>query len=144
MNNYKDFKAKVDYVLLVIPLIMLVPFCILIYIESNNIGIILVLLLLGCIVGFFIFRLLKSSSYYIDEEKGLLIIKVLFISKSIPIKNIFEIKKSGSLKGSPAPSFDRIKIRFGVSRADSVLISPLDKEGFINTLISINDSIKLS
>lgn len=143
MGARKYFKAKVDYIILVFPLIMLVPFCILIYIESNSIGIILMLLLLACIVGFLIFRLLKSSRYYIDEEKGLLIIKILFISKSIPIKNIREIKKSGSLMAGPAPSFDRIKIRFGASRADSVLISPLDKEGFINTLISINDSITI-
>ena len=58
----------------------------------------------------------------------------------IDIENITEISKTRSLISSPAPSFDRIEIKYG--KFDEIIISPEDKMNFTIDLTKINPNIK--
>jgi hypothetical protein len=58
------------------------------------------------------------------------------------IQTIKEIKETRNPLSSPAASIDRLLIIY--NRADKVMISPKDKEAFINHLKSINPNIKVT
>ena len=71
---------------------------------------------------------------------GKLHIQCGFISyRPIDIAKIKSISASRSLLAAPAPSFDRLEIRFG--RFGRMLISPKDKAGLTQSLASINPDI---
>jgi hypothetical protein len=87
----------------------------------------------------FIAHLFYKTIYTIDNNK--LIIKCGFFSyKPIDIDQIKEISKTKSLLSSPAPSFDRIEIKYG--RFSGIIISPKDKFHFAQDLTKINPRIK--
>ena len=68
-------------------------------------------------------------------------IKCGFITyKPIEISEIREITKSSNIISSPAPSFDRIEIKYG--KFDEMIISPKDKFEFAKCLTSLNPNIK--
>jgi len=86
----------------------------------------------------FIVHLFFYTVYTIDDTK--LKIKCGFISyKTININEIKEISNTKSLISSPAPSFDRIEIKY--KKFDEVIISPKDKFNFANDLLQINPEI---
>ena len=100
------------------------------------------------IIGFIVFQsfvfalivsLFLKTEYIIDKTQ--LIIKCGFFSyKPIDIKEIKEISKTKSIQSSPAPSFDRIEIKYG--KFDETIISPQNKFSFAKDLLKINPSIK--
>ena len=59
----------------------------------------------------------------------------------IPIDEIVEIRKTNTLLSAPAPSFDRILIKD--AKGNPVIISPRDKKNFIQSLKSMNPTIKV-
>ena len=86
----------------------------------------------------FILHLFMRTTYTIDE--GILKIRSGFIPyRPIKISEIRKIEKTKSLYSSPAPSFDRIVIKYGTSR--SVIVSPKDKVSFAKDLCFINPNI---
>jgi hypothetical protein len=134
----KTYKSKVSYSLLAFVFAVfygpLIPNVIL---EGFNFNI-LVLILILSIVFAFIVHVFLQTRYIIKND--MLIIKVGFFEyRPIDIQQIKEISSSNSLISSPAPSFDRIEIKY--AKFDSVLISPLHKTAFVNDLISINPTI---
>ncbi len=100
------------------------------------------------IIGFIVFQsfvfalivsLFLKTEYIIDKTQ--LIIKCGFFSyKPIDIKQIKEISETKSIQSSPAPSFDRIEIKYG--KFDETIISPQNKFSFAKDLVKINPSIK--
>lgn len=86
----------------------------------------------------FILHLLFKTEYNIDETN--LNIKCSFvIDTNIDITTIKEISKTKSIISSPAPSFDRIKIKYG--KFDEIIISPKNKVSFVKDLTNINPEI---
>lgn len=80
-----------------------------------------------------------TIAYYIEED--ILKIKVGPFTSKIPIKDIKSIKNTRNPLSSAALSLDRIHISYGHHRM--ALISPKDKEKFIEELSKINRHIKL-
>lgn len=80
-----------------------------------------------------------GTGYYIMSDT--LEIKVGPFSSKIDIKEIKSIEDSRNPISSLALSLDRIKIVYGNSRV--VLISPKEKELFIEELLKINENIKI-
>jgi hypothetical protein len=73
-------------------------------------------------------------------KNEILIVKCSFIFKtSINIRSIKTIRESGSILAAAAASLDRLEILYNES--DSILISPREKEKFIEHLLSINPNI---
>jgi hypothetical protein len=60
----------------------------------------------------------------------------------IPLQEIKEIKKTRSPFSAPACSLDRMEIKYGKSKR--VMISPADKENFINTIVEKSPHIQLA
>jgi hypothetical protein len=87
----------------------------------------------------FILYLFFNTIYTIESNK--LKIKCGFISyKPIAIDKITEISRTRNIFSSPAPSFDRIKIKYG--KFYEIIISPKDKFDFSEYLTKLNPKIK--
>ena len=87
----------------------------------------------------FILHLFFNTQYTIDNKK--LKIKCgIFSYDPIDIEKIKEISKTNSIRSSPAPSFDRIEIKYG--KYKEIIISPKDKKSFVNDLKKVNSNIK--
>jgi hypothetical protein len=87
----------------------------------------------------FILHLFFKTQYTIDNHK--LNIKCGFFSyKPIEIDKIKEISKTRNIISSPAPSFDRIEIKYG--EFDEIIISPKNKFDFAEYLTKLNPNIK--
>lgn len=87
--------------------------------------------------AFILHVFLKTT--YIVENKTLKIKCGFLFNKNIPIDSIKGIKKTKNLISSPAPSFDRIEIKYG--KFDAIIISPKDKVTFAKDLNLINPTI---
>jgi hypothetical protein len=74
--------------------------------------------------------LLVSTSYTLSERT--LLVKSGPFKWRIPIKQITSIAPTSSPLSSPALSLDRLRIDYG--RGDSIMISPKNKEQFIQDL----------
>jgi hypothetical protein len=84
--------------------------------------------------------MIYKTQYIITKDE--LIVKLAFITNAkIQIKDINKIEKSTSLVSAPALSSDRLLIRYKTS--DELLISPKEKQEFINALMAINPNIEL-
>ena len=135
----KKYPSKVSYGLLIFVFLVfygpLIPDLIRGEFNEKSIGLIVFL----SIVFIFIAHLFLKTQYSIENNK--LKIKCgLFSYKPIDIDEIKEISKTKSILSSPAPSFDRIEIKYG--KFNEVIISPKDKFHFAEDLTKINPNIK--
>jgi len=135
----KKYPSKVSYGLLIFVFLVfygpLIPDLIRGELNEKSIGIIIFL----SIVFIFIAHFFLKTQYSIENNK--LKIKCgLFSYKPIDIDEIKEISKTKSILSSPAPSFDRIEIKYG--KFNEVIISPKDKFHFAEDLTKINPNIK--
>lgn len=78
--------------------------------------------------------------YYKIKADTLIIIYGPF-SKKIDINQITSIRHSRSILSAPALSLDRLEIN--TNKYDTVLISPKDKELFMETLLNIQPNITI-
>lgn len=91
-------------------------------------------------VFIFVIQLFINTYYVIDKE--LLKIKSGFLyNANIDIHSIRKIEESNSPLSSPAASFDRLEIIY--NKYDTILISPKDKQLFIQDILKINPSIEI-
>ena len=81
-----------------------------------------------------VFYFLSKTVKYVINENNLIIWKT-----KIDIKTIRKIYKTRNPLSSPALSLDRIAIVF--NKYDEVLISPKEREAFIEDLLKINPDI---
>lgn len=97
------------------------------------------LLVLGVLFGIVLLLFFKTR-YRITDE--FLLIKVAWFGYSpIRVSEITEIEKTRSLLSAPAASLDRLEIKYG--RFQSQVISPQNKQAFINDLLILNPNIRL-
>ncbi len=81
------------------------------------------------------------TTYYQVNDTGLRIKCGFFFDKTIDPGTIREIKETNNPVSSPAASIDRLVISY--NRYDTVIISPKEKDAFINHLTRINPGIKV-
>ena len=80
-----------------------------------------------------------GTSYKIDDEN--LIVKSGPFKSTIDIKSIKKLRATKTLLAGPALSIDRIEIQY--KRYDFVIVSPKEKNKFIESLLSKNKSIEI-
>ena len=135
----KKYKAKVSYGMLVaILLLFFIP--VIFGIINNGINkefYVLIGILLPSYV--FILHMFLKTEYKIENEKLKRKYGIIFY-KAIDISKIKKISKTKSLLSSPAPSFDRIELKYG--KFDEIIISPNNKISFANHLTQINTEIE--
>jgi hypothetical protein len=91
------------------------------------------------IFSFIAYLFLTTKYAILDNE---LTIKCGFLyHQKIQIDTITKIIETNNPLSSPATSLDRIDIRF--KKSGSVMISPKEKQAFIDHLLSINPSIEV-
>ena len=91
------------------------------------------------IITLLIYAIFKTTYYTIDENK--LIIRSFFIvNKKVNVQSIKIVRESRNPISAPAASLDRLEV---ISTVDSVLISPKDKNAFIEEITTINPRIKV-
>ncbi|UUC46858.1 PH domain-containing protein [Flavobacterium cerinum] len=99
-----------------------------------------VLILLATIA--FIFYLFLQTKYIVTNT--MLQVKSGFlVNKKIAIQEIISIAKTDSIMSAPANSImDRIEVRYKPNK--SVIISPKEKQAFVEQLLAINPDIKIT
>ena len=107
--------------------------------ERPSIGEFLIVFLLSIILPIFLLWMWLTTYYVLDEHN--LIIKYGPFQKIIPLHTIRSVKKTTNPLSSPALSLKRLEISYG--KYDSVLISPKDRDEFINILAERCPQIKL-
>jgi hypothetical protein len=133
----KAFKSKIDGSLLT-PVLLFVSFIGLLQPKKDNPTHILVISVIVMNSIFYAFTIL--TIYYIFIKDNLYIRYAYSIIKKISIPTIIEIRYfSKEVRNSYSLSNDRIEIIYANDK--SILISPKDKDGFIEEIQLINPNI---
>lgn len=115
------------------------------------------IILILCLFGYPIVDGILSKDYVLSLIFGLILIVFFFLSKTIQykidgenlviwktkidIKTIRKVYRTNNPLSSPALSLDRIAIVY--NKFDEVLLSPKEREEFINELLKINPNIEV-
>lgn len=129
------FRSKIDWCLLLIFVVITANIIFKIYqeVHHSSIGTNFSHLMIYSLVILVIW-LPVFNTYYVVENNTL-IIKSLVFRWKININDITQIEPTHNPLSSPALSLDRLKISYIKNgRIAKVMISPKDKEGFLNTL----------
>jgi len=96
-------------------------------------GVIVIAVVLAFVVHLF------ATTYYTIDGAELKVRSGFLINITIDINTITKIVPTRSILSAPAVSLDRLEIFY--NKYDSVVVSPLDKEGFIAVLKGMNEGI---
>lgn len=99
--------------------------------DTPDLGSVIEAVPLVVLIPFFILWMWLTTFYILDES--CLIIRYGPFKKMIPLHTIRSVKKTNNPLSSPALSLQRIEISYG--KYDSILISPYDRDEFINILV---------
>lgn len=131
----KTYRSKVGPELVVTFILTLGgPLLLMIYLKSWP-GIAIVSFCLLLIIH------LLTTTYYQILGKKLRIKSGLFFDKTIDITTIVRIEATRTLISAPATSLNRLELIY--NRYDSVIISPEDREGFVNDLLTRKPDIEV-
>ncbi len=128
------YRSKVDWwltPLLCLPPLFSIAVCISLALSGNTsewpwaIG--GILFVVGLYLG-----LVFPMRYGIDDH--CLIVRFGLCRQRIPLQNISEVYPTRNPLSSPALSIDRLHVQFGCGFFKSVMISPLDRERFLDEL----------
>lgn len=132
----KIYKSKIDLALPILVLSGMMAPLIEFVKEQDWLG-------LGILVAtlFFLAYLLYYTDYTITES-NLRVRSGFLVNKKIDIMTIHSIKQTDSLWSAPAGSItDRIEIEYAASQ--KLVISPKEKDDFVNELLKINPTISV-
>lgn len=134
----KKYPSKISYGLLFfVLLVMIAPLIFELYTGGISSKFIIAIGIIS-IPFAFILHLFFKTEYTIDDQ--ILNIKCSFVlNENIDIASIKEISKTNSLISSPAPSLDRILIKYG--KYNRIIISPRNKLAFAKDLTEMNPDI---
>lgn len=129
------FKSKVDW-WLGLPLIYPIFLSITSIVDDEWYG------YMGLFIIILLIIIASKVTKYIISENQLTIQCFFYVNAKIDILKIKKIEKTNTILGSPALSFDRIRINY--NKYDEIFISPKEKQTFINQLLEINPNIQIS
>ena len=134
------FKAKVGYGLL-IPTVLIITGCF-VWPALDGAPATALWIMAGILVPTlaFVLHMFYGTAYFIAD--GYLRIKCgFFRGWNINIQQISTVRRTRNPLSSPAPSLDRLELRY--NKYDTVMVSPADKEGFLSALQTINPEIQV-
>ena len=130
-----EFKSKVDLWLAAV-LWGSVAICFFpVFLEDG----LIIGLVIGIPMAIFVLLLWINTKYSIRDEH--IVIKGVLKDNLVPISSITSINSTRNPSSAPALSLDRLEINYG--NFDFLLISPLEKERFVEELLKINPQIKI-
>ena len=131
----KNYKSKLGLEL-IIPFILIFGYS-LFELISNKVWTGIFIMVLTII---FILYTFLSINYKIEND-NLNVKCTILMNTNIDIKSIRKIIETYNPLSSPAASIDRLEIFY--NKFDSILISPKDKQEFIQNLLEINPNIEI-
>lgn len=131
----KIYKSKVSFAMLIIIFIILSGSFFSAF-QSLQIVPIMIYLLLNVLIIFLFF-----STKYIISGNNLNIKTSFLVNTNIDVLTIKKITASNNPISAPASSLDRLEIFY--NKFDSVLISPKNKQEFVNDLLRVNPNIEV-
>lgn len=135
----KVYRSKVDWWLwgLIVGLVVMLLVVSVLSVPSRLWAVMLPSILPTLLVA----DMLCNTRYSIDTDRKVLHVKsgVLFVSK-YDINKITTIEETRTWQSSPALSLDRVEVSLG--KRASVIISPQNKDMFIQDLLSLNPAIE--
>ena len=129
-----NFKSKKDVWLSVLIWGVIILMFFIMITEQN-----IVVYIVGILNNALLLWIWFGTSYRIDDE-ALIVRSGPFIS-TIDIKTIKKLKATKTLLAGPALSLDRIEIQY--KTYDTVIVSPKDKNEFVENLLIKNNSIEV-
>lgn len=136
----KEFKSKVGYGILIPILVLFIGIMLIPSISGDSVGARLTMAAIMLPAIAFTLHLFFTTTYRINDSNELRIKCGLLINSTVDITKIKSISRTRNPISSPAPSMDRIELKYG--KWDSVIISPKDKIGFVDALLQINPNIQ--
>lgn len=131
----KTYPSKIGLELLLPILFILLSTGALMVTSKSWLGLLIILVVLT-----FILHLFLSTHYTIEGHQ--LTVKCGFLYNStIDIRTISKVSETNNPLSSPAISLDRLEIRYGSH--NSVIISPREKQDFLDQLLQINPEISI-
>ena len=127
------FTSKKDVVLGVIVWGAVVSCSLPFFLEGSLIAL-LITAIIGALFGWAWFK----TGYEVTEKE--LIVKTGFTKAVIPIDSIYKLTKTYNPASAPALSFSRIEVLYNKGMG-LALLSPKDRRGFIELLLSKNPAI---
>ncbi|NBP68435.1 MAG: hypothetical protein EBU52_06780 [Cytophagia bacterium] len=131
----KIYKSKIDKALLFPIILVISVLCFMMLYAGSWSGLVIVLLV-ALLVGDIFLR-----TRYKVEDLQLKVNCSFIVNTAVDINSISKIQRSTSFLSSPATSFDRIEIIY--NKFESLIISPADKQSFVETLKQINPKIEI-
>ncbi len=131
----KIYKSKVDKALLFPIILVISVLCFMMLYAGSWSGLVIVLLVALLVADIFL------RTQYKVEDLQLKVNCSFFVNTTVDINSISKIQRSTSFLSSPATSFDRIEIIY--NKFESLIISPADKQSFVETLKQINPKIEI-
>ena len=129
-----NFQSKKDIWLAVLIWGVIILMFFMMITEQN-----IVVYIVGILNNALLLWLWFGTNYKIDDEN--LIVRSGPFKSTIDIKSIKKLRATKTLLAGPALSIDRIEIQY--KRYDSVIVSPKEKNKFIESLLSKNKSIEV-
>ena len=134
----KRFNSKTGKGFVWFPSLILTAVALLLIAEKAWLGLPIVFL-----TALYMADMLRNTHYTVDEG-NLTVVAGRFHKVQIPISNILKIKPSRDSSKAPANSMDRLSIRYTKDgKKKEVLVSPENKEEFMQALKDINGDIEL-
>lgn len=129
------YPSKIGLELLLPILFILLSTGALMVTSKSWLGLLIILAVLA-----FILHLFLNTNYTIEGHQ--LTVKSGFLYHStIDIHTITKVSETNNLLSSPAISLDRLEIRYAAH--NSVIISPREKQAFLDHLLQINPKISI-
>ena len=129
-----NFQSKKDIWLAVLIWGVIILMFFMMITEQN-----IVVYIVGILNNALLLWLWFGTNYKIDDED--FIVRSGLFKSTIDIKSIKKLRATKTLLAGPALSIDRIEIQY--KRYDSVIVSPKEKNKFIESLLSKNKSIEV-
>jgi len=136
------FRSRIDAAIV---MLMVIPIVVVIAVVSvkakGDMRVLVVVIPVVLVVSLFPMLTFRSTDYRIDGDD--LRIRSGLISWHVAIHSIETIVPTRSIASAPALSLDRLAIHYRKDGArKTILVSPLDKRGFIAALKDVNPSIR--
>ena len=133
----KRYNSKIDKGFVWFPSLILIAVALLLIVEKAWLGLPIVIA-----IALYLNDMCRNTHYSI-EDRSLTIVAGRFYKVQTPISSITKIKPSRDPSKAPANSMDRLSIRYTKDgKKKEVLVSPENKEEFMQTLKDINGDIE--
>ncbi|MCM1491179.1 MAG: PH domain-containing protein [Muribaculum sp.] len=129
------YKSKIDSrIMLVVVLVVLIQVVPLLYFAFSWVAVIISL----CSIVFIIYCF--YSTKYIIKNNELHIKTGFFLNQKLKVSEIVKIENTNNILSAPAASLDRLAI-YLKKQHTPIIISPKNKEEFLNEVCTINPNI---